>query len=326
MYVFLLIFISIFSAYADFGCVQLDYLYMTNDCCASLGNDVPCLNSIPKLDFDEMVSEVQNTLDDIRTNFMPYIPKIVHKNLTSFCHNDIPIIGGVNYNQHGDKAWFNTPDLYCKGNENRLVIIPQYHITNCYFEIEHSGVRYTAKIPYNPDMSIESYHKGTQSKSIEGFCHYDGTWTTNAVMKISEINHIVQNHNGIIYKTLETNNHELKYPCTSELEKVIGDNHNREVALPLCTEFQFLNEVDCNTNVAVGAWDHSLPVKMMSEWHTIDLHKEPNLGHLYFTRESGSSYLRFCLTTEYDNPDTYLNGFNYGFDNSQDGHKINIER
>ena len=309
---------------ADFGCVQLDYLYNQYDCCSSLGQNIPCLQSLPKSNFDDLVTEVRDTLNDIKTNYMPYVPKIITKNLTTFCHNDIPIIGGVDYDTFTDDEWFNKPDLYCNGNENRLVIIPRYHISHCFFSYEFNNIKYTAKIPYNPQMTTESYHKGTQSKTITGFCHYDGDWQTTAVMSISAINTLVQQNNGIIYETSATNNHALKYPCTSELEKIIGDDVNRVTSIPLCTDFQYLNQQDCEDNVAVGAWDHSLPVQMMDQWHTIDLHKEPYIDGIYFTRESGSSYLRFCLTTEYDNPDTYINGFNYGFDNSQDSHKINI--
>ena len=312
---------------SDLPCVQLDYLYNSNLCCESMGNSVPCLDSIPKVEFEDLVKEVRNTLDDIRNNFLPHVPKVIHKNLTQFCHNDAPIIGGIHYNEFTDHPWYNKPDLYCHpDHHNRLVIIPQYKISNCYFEYEFGGVKYTAKVPYNPAMTIETYHKGTQSKTIQGFCHNSNEWTITTVLKISEINSIVQNHGGVIYRTESTNNHQLKFPCTSLQEKLIGDNHNRVNAIPLCTDFQHTNQIDCESNVQVGAWDHSLPVKMMTQWHTIDLHKEMLLDKLYFTRESGSSYLRFCLTTQYDNPDTYVNGQNYGFDNSEDGHKIDITR
>jgi hypothetical protein len=320
------IFLLLHPLEAEVSCTYLDYLFQTNSCCESLGNDVPCLSSIPKIEFEDTLATVDSRLDTIEKESVPYVPKIIKKNMTSLCHNDVPIIGGVNYDQYTDRQWFNRPDLYCHGNENRLVVIPQYHISHCFFTVESNGVRYTAKIPHNPDMTIQSYHQGTQSKSIIGFCHNAGAWTATALMKVSDINFIVQYHNGIVYRTEATNNHEVKFPCTSALEKVIGDNHNRVSSIPLCSDFQYLNQHDCELNVGAGAWDHSVPLQMMDQWHTIDLHKEPNLEHIYFTRESGSSYLRFCLTTPYDNPSTYINGGNYGFDNGQDAHMVDPNR
>lgn len=325
----LLFFLLVFNynVLAEFSCVQLDYLYQSHDCCSSLGSTIPCLNSIPKTDFDTIVQETRDTIKDIQDNFLPHVPKVIHKNLTQFCHNDKPIIGGLNYDEYTEQAWYNRPDLYCHpDHHNRLVIIPRYQISNCYFDYEFGGVKYTAKIPYNPAMTIESYHKGTQSKTVAGFCLNDNEWTVTSLMKISEINDVVERNMGIIYRTEVADDHEVKYPCTSELEKIIGDDHNRVSKIPLCTDFQYTNQIDCETNIEEGAWDHSLPVKMMTKWHTIDLHKEQYLDKLYFTRSSGSSYLRFCLLTEYDNPDTYVNGLNFGFDNGEDGHKVDIGR
>ena len=70
---------------SDLPCVQLDYLYNSNLCCESMGNSVPCLDSIPKVEFEDLVKEVRNTLNDIRNNFLPHVPKVIHKNLTQFC-------------------------------------------------------------------------------------------------------------------------------------------------------------------------------------------------------------------------------------------------
>ena len=311
-------------AAADISCTYLDYIFQTNSCCESLGKDIPCLEAIPKIDFEDNIKEVRDKQKKMDEDVLPFVPRIIRKNMSDLCHNDVPIMGGVNYTDHADQEeWFNRPDLYCKGNENRLVIIPQYYISHCFFTVESNGVRYTAKIPHNPLMTTESYFEGTQSTSIVGFCQYDGDWETKSMMKISEVNRLVQLHNGIIYKTEAANNHQVKYPCTSELEKVIGDDHNRVAAIPLCSNFAYNNQVDCEQNVAVGAWDHTTILQMMNQWLSIDLSKEPNLKDIYFTKASGKSYLRFCLTTEYDNPSTYINGGNYGFDNSQDAHMVN---
>ena len=307
---------------SEFTCAQLDYLFQTHQCCESLGNSVPCLNSLPKTNFDTLVQQTEDNLQTIQEQFMPFVPRIINKNLSTFCHNDVPIVGGIHYNEFGQHAWYNTPDLYCNENHNRLVIIPRYQISNCYIEFENGGVKYTAKLPYNPKMTIESYHKGLQSKTMEGFCNNDIEWNISNVMKVSEINYIVQLHHGIIYRTEAADNHQLKFPCTSDIEKIIGNDVNRVNLMPLCADFQYLNQIDCENALGAGAWDHSLPLKMKTEWHTIDLHKEQYLDKLYFTRASGSSYLRFCLTTEYDNPDTYVNGFDFGFDNSEDSHKV----
>ena len=69
----LLFFLLVFNynVLAEFSCVQLDYLYQSHDCCANLGSNVPCLNSIPKTNFDEMVQETRDTIKNIEDNFLP---------------------------------------------------------------------------------------------------------------------------------------------------------------------------------------------------------------------------------------------------------------
>ena len=154
-------------------CVQLDYIFQNADCC-QLQNEIPCLHSIPKLNFDNVVQAVDDKLNQINNVFSQYVPLVLNKQLSDFCDNDNVIIGGLNYDHYTGATWYDRPQLYCEGNANRLVIIPQYKISHCYFTVEDGDIRYTAKIKHNPSMTIASYHQGTQSKTVAGFCEYNG--------------------------------------------------------------------------------------------------------------------------------------------------------
>ena len=325
MLVLFLFFVQIIATWS-MSCVQLEYIYQQSDCC-QLQNEVPCLNSIPKLDFDNMVNQVDQQLSDVQT-ILKATPKLLNKSLADMCHNTHPIIGGVHMDQFTDFKWHNRPELYCKGNEDRLVLIPQYYISNCYFEFSAAGMTWTAKIPFNPSMTIASYHQGTQSITKEGFCLQDGKVTDS--MTISEINALVANDGGIIYQTSATDSHELRFPCTDETQKIIGDATKRVNAMPLCstpynpsTGVTLNNQVDCEAEG--GSYDHALYVKMKSGWFTVDLYKEHLLRKLYFTRYTGSTFLRYCLRSEYDNPINYVDGHDYAFDSSYGGHTVDID-
>ena len=304
-------------------CVQLDYIFQNADCC-QLQNEIPCLHSIPKLNFDTVVQAVDDKLNEINNVFSQYVPLVLNKQLSDFCDNDEVIIGGLNYDHYTGATWYDRPKLYCEGNANRLVIIPQYKISHCYFTVEDGDIRYTAKIPYNPSMTIASYHQGTQSKTVAGFCETNTNWVTTSLMSISDINTLVSEHNGIMYYTTLSTNHSMKLPCTSEEEKVLGNNINRRTEMPLCSNFLYLNQVDCEANS--GVWNSQLPLQMHTQITTIDLHKETSLEHIYFTRSSASSYMRFCLVTEYTDPSAYITGQNYGFSGIDEAHKVDIER
>lgn len=308
------------------SCVQLDYIWQTNDCC-KLQNQVPCLNSLPKLEYEQMVQDVDEKLKKMEA-IVEATPKLLHKNLSNFCHDTKPIIGGVHYDKFTEFKWHNRPELYCEGNENRLVLIPQYYISNCYFEYSYGDMIWTAKIPFNPLMTIASYHQGTQSISKQGFCVRNGT--VNDAMTISEINALVAAEGGVIYQTTSFDSHSVRYPCTDATQKVLGDVTKRVNQIPQCsipfhpTTGQALNNaVDCQG--AGGSFDHSLYVKMRSEWHTVDLHRELLLKNLYFTRYTGSTFLRYCLKSEYDNPINYVDGLDYGFDSTNGGHTVEID-
>ena len=122
MLVLFLLFVQIIATWS-MSCVQLEYIYQQSDCC-QLQNEVPCLNSIPKVDFDNMVNQVDEQLSDVQT-ILKSTPKLLNKSLADMCHNTHPIIGGVHMDQFTDFKWHNRPELYCKGNEDRLVLIPQ---------------------------------------------------------------------------------------------------------------------------------------------------------------------------------------------------------
>jgi len=306
------------------SCVQLEYIYQQSDCC-QLENDVPCLSSIPKLDFENMVDNVDTKITTMEDT-VAATPKLLKKTLADMCHNTEPIIGGVHYDQYTEFKWHNRPELYCTGNEDRLVLIPQYYISNCYFEYTAGDITWTAKIPFNPSMTIASYHQGTQSITKEGFCLRAGIVEDS--MTISEINALITtNQSGIIYQTSATDSHELKYPCDDSTQKIIGEAGKRVNTIPMCsipydsnTGIALNNQVDCEA--AGGAYDHTLYVKMKTEWHTIDLYKEDLLKELYFTRYTGSTFLRYCLKSEYDNPINYVNGLDYSFDSTYGGHTV----
>jgi len=282
---------------------------------------VPCLNTIPKISFETLVKQIDEKLEEINNVFSKQVPIVINKKLSDFCHDDTPIVGGLNYDQFTGTEWFNRPELYCNNNANRLVIIPNYKMSHCFFSIQDGNIKYTAKIPFNPTLSLSSYHGGTTSKTVTGMCEYAGDWTTSALMKISEINTLASARNGIIYYT-ELDN-KMKLPCTSAAEKIIGNNINRRTEMPLCSNFLYLNQIDCEQNNAT--WDSQVPLQMLTQYNTIDLHKEDGLEHIYFTESSASSYMRFCLATEYSNPTSYVSGENFGFSNIDEAHKVNIE-
>lgn len=308
------------------SCVQLQYIWQQADCC-QLQNEVPCLSSIPKMDYEGSVTSMDNRITAMETTLLN-TPKLLNKTLPDFCHDTLPIIGGVHYDKFTEFKWHNRPELYCSGNENRLVLIPQYFISNCYFEYAVGDIIWTAKVPYNPAMTIQSYHQGTQSISKAGFCVRNGT--VDDSMSISEINTLVANQGGIIYQTTATDSHALKYPCTDAAQKVIGESGKRITAMPLCSVpydptsgLALNNAIDCQA--AGGSYDHTLYIQMRSEWHTVDLYKEPQLKNLYFTRYTGSTFLRYCLKSEYDNPINYVNGLDYSFDSSYGGHTVEVD-
>ena len=178
-------------------------------------------------------------------------------------------------------------------------------------------------------MTIASYHQGTQSITKEGFCLQAGIVQDS--MAISEINHLITtNQSGLIYQTSSMDSHSLKYPCDDATQKIIGEAGKRVNSIPLCsipyspdTGLALNNQVDCEA--AGGSYDHTLYVKMKSEWHTIDLYKEELLQKLYFTRYTGSTFLRYCLKSEYDNPINYVNGLDYSFDSTYGGHTLDTD-
>jgi hypothetical protein len=308
------------------SCVQLEYIYQQSDCC-QLQNDVPCLSSIPKLDFQDMVARVDKQLSETKS-ILDTTPKLLNKTLGDFCHNTEPIIGGVHMDQYTGFKWHNRPELYCNGNEDRLVLIPQYFISNCYFEFTAGDLKWTAKIPFNPAMTIASYHQGTQSITKAGFCLQSGNVTD--AMTISQINSLVASKGGIIYQTTAVDSHALKFPCTDATQKILGDASKRVTAMPLCsvpynpsTGVALNNKVDCEA--AGGSFDHALYVQMKSAWYTVDLYKEYLLQKLYFTRYTGSTFLRYCLRSEYDNPINYVDGRDYSFDSDYGGHTVEID-
>lgn len=325
MFVLYILFLYVVPTWA-MSCVQLEYIFQQSDCC-HMQNEVPCLNSIPKLDFENMVNRVDAQLLSVQ-EILKTTPKLLNKTLSDMCHDTHPIIGGVHMDQFTNFKWHNRPELYCHGNEDRLVLIPQYYISNCYFEFTAGDIIWTAKIPFNPDMTIASYHQGTQSITKEGFCLQDGKVTDS--MTISQINSLVATEGGIIYQTTAVDSHEVKFPCTDSTQKVIGDASKRVSSIPLCsipydpsTGVALNNQVDCVA--AGGSFDHALYVKMKSEWFTVDLYKEYLLSKLYFTRYTGSTFLRYCLRSEYDNPINYVDGHDYAFDSTYGGHTVEID-
>ena len=325
MYV-VLAFFTVIQVVFSMSCVKLEYIYQQSDCC-NLQNDVPCLSSIPKLDFENMVDSVDTKLANVEESIKA-TPLLLKKTLSDFCHDTHPIIGGVHYDLFTEFKWHNRPELYCEGNEDRLVLIPQYFISNCYFEYEFGDLKWTAKVPFNPDMTIASYHQGTQSISKEGFCVRNGT--VDDSMSISEINSLITSQNGIIYQTTGHDSHRVNYPCTDATQRIIGESSKRVNNIPLCsipydsvTGTALNNKIDCEN--AGGSYDHTLYVKIKSVWHTIDLYKEQQLKHLYFTRYTGSTFLRYCLKSEYDNPINYVAGGDYTFDSTNGGHTVEVD-
>ena len=147
-------------------------------------------------------------------------------------------------------------------------------------------LKWTAKIPFNPAMTIASYHQGTQSITKEGFCLQSGNVTD--AMTISDINALVASKGGVIYQTTSVDSHAVKYPCDDETQKILGDASKRVNAMPLCsvpynpsTGVALNNQVDCEA--AGGSFDHALYVQMKSAWYTVDLYKEHLLQKLYFS-------------------------------------------
>lgn len=270
-----------------------------------------------------MSTEITTKLNEINDVFSKHVPRVISKKLSDFCENDTPIVGGLNYDQFTGTEWYNRPELYCDDNADRLVIIPNYKISHCFYSIQDGGIKYTAKIPFNPTLSLASYHGGTTSKTVTGMCEYDGDWTAGPLMKVSEINSLVSARDGLIYYTQLSDNNAMKLPCTSDAEKILGNNINRRTEMPLCSNFLYLNQVDCQANN--GTWDGQVVLQMHTQYSTIDLHKEVGLEHIYFTQSSASSYMRFCLATEYSNPTSYVSGENFGFSNIDEAHKVNID-